>query len=338
METKIEPQKERDDTKEVVLKSPSSMPRLVWLAIFILLCLHGGLYWLWYQQQSVNSQLAENIATSMSKPFDTKKVEQSLAMQGQQLQDQLADIKAEQTALQDTIEVMENSQHLSKGDVEYHWAIAEVSYLLNVANQQLLLAHNVQGAIEGLSLAYSRVESLNDYRLHPLKVLITDELLALSSVNKVNIDGLSLQLGSALKAINQLHLVMAEPLTNEDDSPLAGESWQSVFDQAWQEVKSLVVIRHQQDGAAAVLVPEQRYFLYQNLQLKLESAQLALLNGNSVVYKQNLASAQQWLEQYFIGNNRDAMLELLAALKSQNIETTLPDISGSLTWLRGFEQ
>jgi uroporphyrin-3 C-methyltransferase len=338
METKIEQQEVSDDTKEAELKSPSSKSRLVWVAIFILLCLHGGLYWLWYQQQSVNSQLAEDIASSTPKPVDTTKFEQSLAIQGQQLQDQLAGVKSEQTALQDAIEVMKSSQQLSKGDVEYHWAIAEVTYLLNVANQQLLLASNVQGAKEALSFAGSRVESLNDYRLHPLKALITDELLALSAVNKVDVDGLSLQLESALKGINQLQVVMAEPLIDEDDSPLAGESWQGALDQAWQEVKSLVVIRHQQDGAAAVLVPEQRYFLYQNLQLKLESAQLALLNGNSLVYEQNLASAQQWLEQYFTGNNRDAMLELLATLKSQNVETTLPDISGSLTWLRGFEQ
>ena len=269
---------------------------------------------------------------------DTSRFDQSLAAQKQQVQSQLSMIKDEQTSLAEAFKALSETQKLTKGDVEYYWAMSELTYLLNVANQQVLLAKNSQAAKEALTLADLRIESLNDYRLHPLRALISDEILALSSVNKVDVNGISLQLDSALQQVNQLQVVNAAPINKGDSAPLTDETWQGVLDQAWHEVKSLVVIRHQQDGAAAVLVPEQRYFLYQNMQLKLEAAQLALLNGNSAVFKHNLSSAIDWLEQYFTGTDRDAMIALLTSLEETNIETSLPDISGSLTWLRGFKQ
>jgi uroporphyrin-3 C-methyltransferase len=342
MEKKEDQQEVSKDIEDAEVKSSSSKVNPVWIAIAILLCLHGGLYWLWYQQQAVNSQLEQQIAAvdvpAVATPVDTTAIEKSIAVQADKHQQDMAGLKEQQTALTDAFSALRDSQQMTKGDVEYYWAIAEVTYLLNVANQQLLLAHNVEGAKEALHLSDIRVESLNDYRLHPLRAKIADELLALNAVNKVDTDGLSLQLDSAMQAVNKLQVINAAPVSRDDDVAVTGDNWQSALGQAWQEVKSLVVIRHQQDGTAAVLVPEQRYFLYQNLMLKLEAAQLALLKGSDDVYKQNLDSAIQWLQQYFVGDERDAMLVLLEELKAQKIDMTLPDISSSLTWLRGFAQ
>ncbi len=89
---------------------------------------------------------------------------------------------------------------------------------------------------------------------------------------------------------------------------------------------------------AAVLAPEQRYFLYQNLRLQLESARLALLNPDTDSFQHSLKTAITWLEHYFTGDERDAMLETLNSLAEQNIDVSIPDISGSLNWLEEYQQ
>ncbi|MBE9532527.1 MAG: uroporphyrinogen-III C-methyltransferase, partial [Proteobacteria bacterium] len=180
-------------------------------------------------------------------------------------------------------------------------------------------------------------KELADPRMYQLRALIADEQLALASVAKVDIEGMSIQLQSALDNVDDLTVLMAAELETDDASESEStlpEDWQSAASQAWNEVKSLVVIRHQQDGAAAVLVPEQRYFLYQNLTLKLESAQLALLSGEALIFKSRLASAEQWLQHYFVGDDRDAMLAMVTALQAESITVDLPDISASLVWIQ----
>jgi len=114
-------------------------------------------------------------------------------------------------------------------------------------------------------------------------------------------------------------------------------AWREVIADIWRQLRSLVVIRQQEDAPAAVLMPEQRYFLYQNLRLQLETARFAALSGNQRMFEQSLQSASSWLEQYFVGDHRDAMLESLQAMQNQAISIETPDISGSLRWLKGFE-
>ncbi|NOQ93473.1 MAG: hypothetical protein GQ547_02430 [Methylophaga sp.] len=308
----------------------------VWAAVLILLCLQAGSFWLWNQQQSFN----ENLTAAMTSIPDAATLEQSLSDVDSRIQKQLSGLDSQQISLADSIKDLSDSQQITRGDVEQYWALAEVEYLLNIANQRVLLASDVAGAREALEMADGRIEALSDYRLHPLRALLADEQLALSSVVNVDVDGMALQLQSALDNIDDLQVLMSSPLTEGDtDEALTSDNWQGALDQAWQEVKSLVVIRHQQEGAAAVLVaPEQRYFLYQNLRLKLETARFALLSGQPSSFEASLASASQWLKQYFVGEDRDAMLALVAELQSTNTAVILPDISESLSWIKGFER
>jgi len=340
MEKKVDQQDENKNIKDSEIINDEDQQKTInitvfWVAMVLLFCFLAGSYWLWFQQKTVNSQLAKQITELVPPVVDTSAIEQSI----NKVQQQMTTLKSEQTSLTDKLTALSESQKMTKGDVQYYWAKAEIKYLLNVANQRILLAHDTAGATEALTLADSQIEDLNDYRLHPLRALISEELLALSAVKKVDVEGMTLQLESALQGVDDLQVINAAPVNqNKKETELKGNNWQGTLDQAWQEVKSLVVIRHQQDGAAAVLVPEQRYFLYQNLRLKLETAQFALLTGQASVFNESLTSAKQWLEQYFIGDKRDAMLALVSELNSTNIESTLPDISASLTWLRGFEQ
>tara|TARA_R110002167_G_scaffold54462_25_gene155161 strand:- start:136 stop:1209 length:1074 start_codon:yes stop_codon:yes gene_type:complete len=319
---------------------------LIWVAIVILLGLIAASFW-YLQQQLYTQQQLEPVAltqdSSLTEQLESQitQLKQAVNAEAATTEQRLVGLDAENLTLLDKVDELAKTQKLTNDDVLRSWTLAELKFLLQSANQSVLLAGNVDKAQAALTLADQQLKSLTDPRLHELRGLIADDKLALASVAKVDIDGLALQLQSALNKVDDLQVLMGPELGNQaDDHSVADSSlsstWKMALSQAWQEMKSLVVIRHQQDAAIAVLVPEQRYFLYQNLRLKLESARLGLLSARETVFHDNLASAEQWLQQYFIGTERDAMLEMLKAMQSETIAVDMPDISASLIWLQQY--
>ncbi|WP_273150525.1 uroporphyrinogen-III C-methyltransferase [Methylophaga thiooxydans] len=313
-----------------------SANRWLWLAIVLLLIISalssGWLYW----QLQQNQQLQQQQITVLSTDNET------LADALQQSQNQLGTAEQKQQQIAEQLSELVAREKLSSADIKRTWALQEIDYLLNIANQRALLAHDIAGARQALEMADEQLEALSDYRLHPLRALIAEDMMALDALADLDIAGMALQLQVAAKRINQLRVAKGPEVTadttSEAAAPANEASWQQAVNDVWQQIRSLVVIRHDQSGESAVLVPEQRYFLYQNLRLQLESARLALLNADANSYKHSLQTAVSWLERYFAGDERDAMLNTLNALQQQQIEITIPDISASLNWLKEYQR
>ncbi len=313
-----------------------SANRWLWLAIVLLLIISalssGWLYW----QLQQNQQLQQQQITVLSTDNET------LADALQQSQNQLGTAEQKQQQIAEQLSELVAREKLSSADIKRTWALQEIDYLLNIANQRALLAHDIAGARQALEMADEQLEALSDYRLHPLRALIAEDMMALDALADLDIAGMALQLQVAAKRINQLRVAKGPEVTadttSEAAAPVNEASWQQAVNDVWQQIRSLVVIRHDQSGESAVLVPEQRYFLYQNLRLQLESARLALLNADVSSYKHSLQTAVSWLERYFAGDERDAMLNTLNALQQQQIEITIPDISASLNWLKEYQR
>jgi len=312
---------------------------MVLIGLILLLTLASGLAWLFLQQKKLNDDFASKLSNVEASLMAKDQQAQAIATANEQLKQQLSALESQHQLLAEKLDIVSDNQTLSAGDVKQFWTLSEVDYLLNIANQRVLLQADVVGAQASLAMADELVKDLNDHRLHPLRELLAQEQLALASVAKPDVQGMALQLSSALNTVDRLHVLMAAPTSDSEQalSILDVNDWQGIASSAWQQIKSLVVIRNQQNGSAAVLIPEQRYFLYQNLKLKLEAARLALLQANNTVYKDSLAASIDWLETYFVGDKRDAMVAMLKQLQVAEVTVTLPDISGSATWLKGFE-
>ena len=326
---------------EVVTENATTTPKkpwITWLLIVLLVLTCGGLYWLHLEQQKVVTTLEAQLAETNRVANDDSKLEAQIALQAQQTKTAVAAIEAQRDTLSQEMKQLADSLQLSNAEIKQQWALAEVNGLLNTANQQLLLAGNVKVALKAIELADKRVEQLDDFRLHPLRALLASEKMALEEITDVDIEGMVLKLQTAINQVDQLQVVSGPVVAQIDDSDqqtvTAEPTWKQAVDGVWQQVRSLVVIRHKQDGSAAVLVPEQRYFLYQNLKLKLETARFALLSYDVSLFKDSLNSAVEWLNEYFVGNEREAMVSSLQALKQVSISQELPDISGSSTWLK----
>lgn len=312
--------------------------RWIWIALVVVVLLSVvsiGWFYQQLQQQETDIQSSLNELSSQNGDWQSKL---------EQHRQQLGRLDSDQKELAEKLQQLTDKQQLSNAELQKRWAMQEVKYLLNVANQRAVLAHDVTGAIQALTMADKQLETLSDYRLHPLRAEIAEELMSLQSLTTLDIPGMAIQLQTLAAHVDKLR-VKKGPEVDFSESPDTAEmattetpAWKQAISDIWQQLRSLVVIRHDQTGDAAVLAPEQRYFLYQNLRLQLESARLALLNADNNSFQHSLKTAINWLEQYFTGDERDAMLANLNALAQQKIDVSIPDISGSLNWLEEYQQ
>jgi uroporphyrin-3 C-methyltransferase len=347
MSEAIEQKTENEDQQTVsnpVNKDRSSMNRVSVVAIVLLVVVTMLLAWFTYQQRMQFAQLNQDLKQVSQTLGSSASNLTNLEARHRALSNQISSMEGQHERLVETVTQLQNAQVMSTGDIRQLWTLAEVESLLNIANQRVLLAKDAAGGLEALALADNLVLGLSDFRLHPLRDLIAQEKLALSASPQPDVEGVALQIQSAINEVDSLQVLMAAPVEQvQSDSAIETsllelEGWKSMLNAAWSEVKSLVVIRHQQDGKAAVLVPEQRYFLYQNLKLKLETLQFALLTRNQAVFQQSASEAISWLDTYFTGDKRDALKQMIEQLQSTRIYVELPDISGSATWLKEFKQ
>jgi uroporphyrin-3 C-methyltransferase len=312
--------------------------RLIWIALVVVVLLSVvSIGWFYQQLQQQEADIQSSLTELSSQNGDWQsKLEQH--------RQQLGRLDSDQKQLAEKLQQLTDKQQLSNAELQKRWALQEVKYLLNVANQRAVLAHDVVGSIQALIMADKQLESLSDYRLHPLRAEIAEELMSLQSLTTLDIPGMAIQLQTLAAHVDKLR-VKKGPEVDFSESPDTADiastetpAWKQAISDIWQQLRSLVVIRHEQSGEAAVLVPEQRYFLYQNLRLQLESARLALLNADNNSFQHSLKTAITWLDQYFTGEERDAMLASLNSLAEQKIDVSIPDISGSLNWLEEYQQ
>jgi len=225
------------------------------------------------------------------------------------------------------------------------WILAEVEYLLTVANQNLRLERSVSTSIAALEAADQRLAQQADPALIPVREAIADELQQLRSVTTPDISGVAARLGSLLGSVDNL------PLTGETRAPVGGEEvgaggepprptgwsdWRGWLSAVWAELKGLVTVRHTEEVGRPLMSPEQQYFLRQNLSLKLETARAALLENEPAVYQDAINEAGRWVSEYFqteTGATR-GFQQTLDELARVNLQPELPDISGSLRTLR----
>jgi uncharacterized protein HemX len=110
----------------------------------------------------------------------------------------------------------------------------------------------------------------------------------------------------------------------------------SMWQQALRKLLSLFEFHRQAgDGHAPLTVAEVGY-LRLNLELLLQTAQLALLRSEAVVYGESLTTARKALDDYR-GNNGEAVATAQAEidqLLAISLHRVLPDLAGSLTELR----
>ena len=229
--------------------------------------------------------------------------------------------------------------------VNQDFALEEIESYLRVANRQLQLAGNFAAAETALGLADERLAQLDDPAFLGVRSEIADEIAALQRVEQPDLTGIALALSALSEQASGLALKGHErvaPATAPDQTNAAAGSqsgWDRFVASVQAALKGLVAVRRTDSAVEPLLPPDEVYFLYRNLELKLEVARLALLQRNQEVYRTSLRGVRSWLNTYFDTQDGSVAnaLNQIADLEGKQIAPTLPDISGSLQQLQQVE-
>jgi uroporphyrin-3 C-methyltransferase len=319
-----------------------------WLALFaVLLALTalGGVGYLYYLTVYLDPRVG------IDERFSALRSEQQAALSGQRraleqtLEQEIAalrrDVQAQQEARLESEEALARSinegMRLSPPSSR-EWKVAEVEYLLRIANHRLLMERDAVAAAKLLAAADEVLAGLDDYSLYPVRAQLAAERLALGNVEEIDVQGAFLRFEAIKATLNQLPLQLPQYLAERRGQvePDAQRSFGQAF---LDRLGSFVEFRrYPEGGLRPLLSPDQATYLEMNLRLMLERAQLAVLRGDAVLYEHSVAAALTWLDDY-LDHQSAAVIEVRAELQSLQtlrLNRELPDISGSLANLRSL--
>lgn len=278
---------------------------------------------------AINSKVDSSVSKVDS---SVSKVDSSVG----KLDSSLNELQQNNAAINESIAKLSESIRSSSDD---ELLVAEARHLITIANHQAQLNHNPAAAAAALEAADQRLTDTSDPSLLKARQIITDDIIALRNVATHDISGIALTLSQLEKSVTGLPLKDEEPATSaeaesaeeqeqEDFSGISG-----FFKKIWHDIKGLVTVRRNSDEVnAALLPPGQRFFLQQNLRLRLQTARLALLQRDTQTFHDSLNTATQWLETYFDSSAASTanLLSTIASYQDIELIPDLPDISKSL--------
>lgn len=288
------------------------------------------------QALSLEAQLKGNVAA-----LEQNAAELRSALLAAEARERDQRLVARQEALEQGMQALRDQL----GREHAEWVVAESDYLLRYASRRLLLERDVRGALIALRSADALLADGANPLYLPVREKLRAEIQSLEHLPQLDVDGMALELGGLSRQLASLPLATARRAISgyQAETAQAAEegSWAGrLLSSMWHEVKSLVSVRRLDQKIQPLLPPEQRYFLEQNLRLRLELARLALLRGEVANYQENLATAAAWLDDYYdsedaaVRNSRAA----IAALAQINIAPALPEIGEALRALERIHE
>lgn len=271
---------------------------------------------------------------------------EELAKQLQEHQNRLAktdehiqNLKLSQGGLADNLETVKTVA--AKGGDVNAFPLAEVDYLLRLADTKLKLERNVANARLALDTAQQRLKVVGEAGLASVQTMLAEAIATLRGVQLPDITGLAHKLVDMEKEVGGLPLKIdsgvpdiknrVKPAASVAVSADTERSWWDRSTEAvWNQFKDIVVIRRVRSEAPPLIAMEEEFFLRQNLRLELESMRMALLRGDAQSYQDSYDLVRKWTETYF--DTQDArvatFLSQLQALQTVQFNPYIPDLTG----------
>lgn len=304
---------------------------------------------------SEQQRQVEDLSERLKQTFDRQR--EALEHQQTALQRQaedLADRKLRQDERESLIRTTVADLHRRLGSDDSAWIAAEAGHLLRLADQRLRLARDVGTARSALRLADRRLRATGDPRWSGVRERIARRLVELDQIELPDLSGLSARLSALIEAVPELRLAAmttdepavdeapdvepAEPAEPASTSESSG--WRAALDELREGLRSTIRIQRRDQPVRPLPSAGLRGLLYQNLELNLEGARLALVGGGERLYRDSLANALAALEQHFDPSDPrvQAMRAELEALAVVDIRPPLPELSDTLRALQAEQE
>lgn len=314
-----------------------------------------GLAWSTHQRlQVLESELVRRQQLSQDESAEARMLSRQAHDVATQSEAKLAllEAKVAETALQRS-QVEELISSLSRSRDEN--VLADVEAGLRVAQQQAAITGSVEPMMAVLKQTDERLARYNQPRLERVRRAVARDMDRLRGVAVADVPSLSIRLDEAARQVDDLPLMsspkrreITEPAPTrapvpaktasqtQDQDPVSlpemawwavlKDQWKVFAGRAWGEIRSLVRVTSIDHPEAALVAPEQAFFLRENLKLHLLNARLALLSRQFDQAQGDIAQAEQLLARYFdVSSQRvKAVQEQLRQVANQSRQAALP--------------
>ena len=296
---------------------------------------------LWQKLSGIQEQLARQSADTGTQAIEAR----TMARQAQDLSREtaarlaLTETRLSEVSLQRS-QLEELMQSLSRSRDEN--LVVDIESSMRLAQQQSQLTGSVEPLLAALRTADQRIARAAQPRLARLRTAINQDLDRIKAAPVADLPGLLNRLDELVRLVDDL------PVANAVGQPMSGAArkagatpatppnwWAQALQILGDEVRGLVRVSRIEQPDAALLSPEQSFFLRENLKLKLLNARLGLLARQTESARADMAAASAALSRYFdpAARRTQTAAGLLQQVQSQLKVVDLPRVDATLAAL-----
>ena len=293
------------------------------------------------RQQETSGQAAEARLLARQAEATTRESAAKVAL----LEARVAETSLQRSQLEELIQSLSRSRDEN--------LLADLDAALRVAVQQSAITGSVEPLAAALRQADERLVRSQQPRLERVRRAVAQDLERVKAAGAVDLPSLTIRVDEVVRLVDDLPLLAAGdrragksadavPVPAAASAPAVAasagasaafpwsasidEGWRGMLRHVWAEIRSLVRVTRISEPEAALLAPEQAFFLRENLKLRLLNARLALLSRQFDVAQADLREAQALLDRYFDRSSRrvTAAAEVLRQVAAQARQVTVP--------------
>ncbi|MFM2208775.1 MAG: uroporphyrinogen-III C-methyltransferase [Burkholderiaceae bacterium] len=322
------------------VRDPSQVPAaLVWLlaALAGVALVVSAL--LWQRLNSIQEQLARQSADSGAQAVEARTLARQAVDATRDTTARLAVIetRVSEVALQRT-QLEELIQSLSRSRDEN--LVVDIEAAIRLAQQQTQLTGSAEPLLGALRSADQRLARSAQPRLARVRAAVARDIDRIKTANLVDVPSMLVRLDELARQIDDMPVANAAATSlGGSAKPATGAAPAGWWQQAWsvlhEELRALVRVSRIDHPDAALLAPEQAFFLRENLKLKLLNARLGLLARQTDSVRADLTAASAALARYFDTGSRrtQAAQATLQQLQSQARAVEVPRVDETLAAL-----
>jgi len=315
---------------------------------------------LWQKLGNIQEELARRSTDSTAQAIEAR----TLARQAQDgtreltarlalLETRLSEVSLQRSQLEELMQSLSRSRDEN--------LVVDMESALRLAQQQAQLTGSAEPMLAALKSADQRLARAAQPRLNPLQRAIARDVERIKATTVTDVPGLLLKLDELTRLVDELPLANAMPVASTRNPAAApaparaasapepsGNPARVLLDRldvrawwanAWQGVRddarNLLRVSRIDQPDAALLAPEQSFFLRENLKLKLLNARLGLLSRQTASARADLASSSAMLGKYFDPSSRrtQAAGQLLQQVQTQMKSSELPRLDETMAAL-----
>jgi uroporphyrin-III C-methyltransferase len=321
---------------------------------------------LWQKLGNIQEELARRSTDSGAQAIEARTLARAAQESSRELAARLTlqETRISEVSLQRT-QLEELMQSLSRSRDEN--LVVDVESALLLAQQQAQLTGSAEPLIAALKSAEQRLQRAAQPRLNPLQRAIAKDTDRIKAAGLTDVPVLLIKLDELSRLADELTVANAmvvgagpAPKTPPPAPRTAGakdiakdtakveQSFFSRFDKQFvadwshrlldsvrDEARKLLRVSRIDQPEAALLAPEQAFFLRENFKLRVLNARLGLLSRQTDTARADLANASVWLGKYFDPSSRktQAAAQLLQQVQSQIKTSELPRLDDTMAAL-----